>query len=76
MTLHDTIAPPGSRAAYLDLFKTVLTVGMIFAHVVQLADVAPGLIEHAFSVYINLITFSGFMLAFGPEPTFVSPSAK
>jgi hypothetical protein len=59
------VAPAGHRAPYLDLFKTILTVGMIFAHVIQLADAVPGQVAHALSVYVNLVTFSGFMLAFG-----------
>lgn len=54
-----------TRAAFLDLFKTILTVGMIFAHVIQLADAMPGQVAHALSIYTNLITFSGFMFAFG-----------
>ena len=53
------------RAIYLDLFKTVLTLGMIFAHVVQLADGTPGQIGHGLAQYFNLVTFSGFMLTFG-----------
>ncbi len=54
-----------SRAVYLDLFKTVLTVGMVLAHVIQLIDRTPGRFEHGASIYLNFITFSGFMFAFG-----------
>ena len=55
----------GGRAADLDLFKAMLAVGMIFAHVVQLADLSPGRVEQDLALYANLVTFSGFMLAFG-----------
>ncbi len=55
----------GGRAADLDLFKTLLVIGMIFAHVVQLADLSPGRAEQDLALYANLVTFSGFMLAFG-----------
>ena len=58
-------APAARRSADLDLFKTILTIGMIFAHVVQLADFTPGRVEQDLSLYANLVTFSGFMLAFG-----------
>jgi hypothetical protein len=65
MTPLVVIARTKVRAAYLDLFKTVLAVGMIFAHTIQLVDGTPGPLEHLASFYINLITFSGFIFAFG-----------
>jgi len=56
---------PPARALYLDLFKTVLVWGMVSAHVVQLLGLRLGDGASAFSDYINLVSFSGFMLAFG-----------
>jgi hypothetical protein len=58
---------PGSsaRAADLDLLKTLLVYGMIGAHVVQLITLAPRPEARGFSDFINLVTFSGFMFAFG-----------
>lgn len=53
------------RAAYLDLLKAILTVGMLFVHLVQLTDSTPAPLAILASLYLNLITFSGFMLAFG-----------
>src|ERR1700688_177735 len=64
MTL-EIIALTKVRAAYLDLIKTILAVGMIFAHSIQLVDGTPGPLEHLVSFYINLVTFSGLMSAFG-----------
>jgi hypothetical protein len=57
--------PTTARAQYLDLYKTVLVWGMVGAHVVQLLGLRLGAGAAAYSDYINLITFSGFMLAFG-----------
>jgi hypothetical protein len=56
-------APRRSQA--LDLFKTVLVVGMIATHVIQL--IADGLPEwtYVYAETINLVTFSGFLFAFG-----------
>jgi hypothetical protein len=53
-----------ARAEDLDLFKAVLVYGMVTAHVVQLL----GLRLYAandFSEFINLVSFSGFLFAFG-----------
>jgi len=57
----------GVRAQYLDLLKTLLVVGMVLAHVIQLIGirVRPIPFSNGFSDFINLVTFSGFMLAFG-----------
>jgi hypothetical protein len=55
---------PG-RAASLDLFKTLLVVGMVTIHVYQLLGRSlPDWVERL-SEFINLITFSGFLLAMG-----------
>ena len=54
-----------ARAQYLDLFKTLLVWGMIPAHVVQLLGFRLGDGAARFSDYVNLVSFSGFMLAFG-----------
>ncbi len=53
------------RAAHLDLLKTVLVAGMISAHVVQLIAEEPPGWAWIWSDYVNLVTFSGFLLAFG-----------
>jgi hypothetical protein len=54
-----------ARAAYLDLFKTLLIYGMVSTHVVQLLAARPPRWLVGYTDFINLITFSGFMLAFG-----------
>ncbi len=55
------------RVLYLDLFKTILVYGMVLAHVIQLIgnNIAPLRAANGISIVVNLITFSGFMLAFG-----------
>ena len=53
------------RALPLDLFKTLLVAGMISAHVIQLITEEPPRWAWIWSDVVNLITFSGFMLAFG-----------
>jgi hypothetical protein len=55
---------PG-RAADLDIFKTLLVWGMITAHCIQLLAFRPKPAAVNISEFINLITFSGFMFAFG-----------
>ena len=55
----------GGRAADLDIFKTMLVWGMITAHCIQLLAFRPKPPSDTISVFINLITFSGFMFAFG-----------
>jgi hypothetical protein len=60
-----TNAPAHGRAADLDLLKTLLVCGMIGAHVIQLITLAPKREALAFSDFVNLITFAGFMFAFG-----------
>lgn len=54
-----------SRLPELDLFKSLLVVGMVAIHVLQLLSRSmPGWTRHAEAV-INLVTFSGFLLAMG-----------
>lgn len=53
------------RDTALDLFKTLLVVGMVWAHCYQLLSGETSIIEDSLSLYVNLITFSGFMFAFG-----------
>lgn len=48
----------------IDIFKFLLVTGMILAHGIQLLGVQEGACRE-FSRYVNLITFSGFFLAFG-----------
>jgi len=61
---HDTAAPI-QRSSALDLFKTLLVVGMVAIHVFQLLGRSlPGWMDRL-SEGINLITFSGFLLALG-----------
>lgn len=54
-----------ARAADLDLFKTMLVWGMITAHCIQLLAFRPKPAAMAISDVVNLITFSGFLFAFG-----------
>ncbi len=54
-----------NRLADLDLLKTLLVVGMIGAHVVQLVTFRPKPEAAMFSEYANLVSFSGFLFAFG-----------
>lgn len=54
-----------ARAQYLDLLKSLLIYGMITAHVTQLLTFRPKAELSTFADFVNLITFSGFMLAFG-----------
>ena len=58
-------APSSGRAADLDLLKTLLVWGMITAHCIQLLALRPKPPALVISDFINLITFSGFMFAFG-----------
>lgn len=53
------------RAQDLDLLKTVLVIGMIGAHVIQLITFRPKPDAAMFAEYANLVSFSGFMFAFG-----------
>lgn len=57
--------PAGTRRQDLDLFKTLLVVPMIGAHVVQLITLNPRLEARVFAEYANLVSFSGFLFAFG-----------
>lgn len=56
---------PSERSQDLDLFKTLLVIGMVGAHVVQLITFRPRPEAAIFAEYANLISFSGFMFAFG-----------
>lgn len=53
------------RSQALDLLKTALVCGMVATHVVQLLAFGPPLPARAFVETVNLVAFSGFMLAFG-----------
>jgi hypothetical protein len=57
--------PAAGRSADLDVLKTVLVWGMIVAHCIQLLAFRPGPVAQTISTFINLISFSGFMFAFG-----------
>ena len=55
------------RNVELDLFKLLLVIGMIAAHVFQLlhnGETGRSMLW-VFSTYINAVTFSGFLFAFG-----------
>jgi hypothetical protein len=58
-------ANSSGRAADLDLLKTLLVWGMITAHCIQLLALRPKPPALVISDFINLVTFSGFMFAFG-----------
>jgi hypothetical protein len=54
-----------ARSGWLDLFKTLLVAGMIATHVIQLISMQlPGWTD-GFAEFVNLVTLSGFMFAFG-----------
>ncbi len=63
--MSDPTTAPSGRAAPLDFLKTVLVAGMISAHVVQLVTEEPPEWAWRWSDTVNLVTFSGFLLAFG-----------
>lgn len=55
------------RNIELDMFKILLVLGMIIAHIFQLLHdgfMFKRIISY-FSIYINAVTFSGFLFAFG-----------
>lgn len=54
-----------ARLAELDLFKTMLVLGMVTIHVLQLLSRSMPLWTERVSEFINLVTFSGFLLAMG-----------
>ena len=54
-----------SRLSELDLFKSLLVVGMIATHVLQLLSRQMPPWTDRFAEFINLVTFSGFLLAMG-----------
>ena len=56
-----------NRSIELDLFKILLVIGMVAAHVFQLLYNGEGesMVINCFSIYINAITFSGFLFCFG-----------
>jgi hypothetical protein len=53
------------RLADLDLMKTLLVIGMIGAHVIQLITFRARPEAAMFAEYANLVSFSGFLFAFG-----------
>ncbi|WP_439601052.1 hypothetical protein [Devosia sp.] len=57
--------PSSTRLADLDLLKTLLVIGMVGAHVVQLITFRPRPEAAMFAEYANLVSFSGFLFAFG-----------
>ena len=65
MRARTTTDVPSGRALPLDLLKTLLVAGMISAHVIQLVTEEPPRWALIWSDVVNLLTFSGFMLAFG-----------
>ena len=54
-----------TRSSALDIFKGLLVFGMILAHVIQILGDRNDYLLSAISKYINLISFSGFLFAFG-----------
>lgn len=57
--------PSSPRLADLDLLKTLLVIGMIGAHVIQLITFRARPEAAIFAEYANLVSFSGFLFAFG-----------
>ncbi len=54
-----------TRSSALDVFKGLLLFGMILAHIIQILEITNNSLLNAVSKYINLISFSGFLFAFG-----------
>jgi hypothetical protein len=54
-----------ARSAWLDLYKTMLVMGMVTVHVLQLLSLSMPVWTERMSEFVNLITFSGFLLAMG-----------
>jgi len=54
-----------TRSSALDIFKGLLVFGMILAHIIQILGNRNDYLLSAISKYINLISFSGFLFAFG-----------
>jgi len=54
-----------NRATDLDLLKTLLVIGMVGAHVVQLITFRARPEAAIFAEYANLVSFPGFLFAFG-----------
>jgi hypothetical protein len=53
------------RSVHIDLTKGLLTVGMVFAHVIQLLATTQIKALKEFSLLTNLVLFSGFLFCFG-----------
>lgn len=53
------------REKSIDFFKTLLVIGMITAHCIQFLGNMDTKIQYIISLFVNLITFSGFMFCFG-----------
>jgi len=65
---HSPESRPGtsaSRAQDLDLIKTLLVIAMVGAHVIQLITFRPKPDAAIFAEYANLVSFTGFIFAFG-----------
>lgn len=56
---------PSARRDDLDLFKAALVAGMVLTHVLQLLRPSLGSIETRIAEYGNLVSFAGFLFAFG-----------
>lgn len=54
-----------NRDYSLDIFKTMLVVGMLWAHSWQFMHCSASRLESLMSICVNIISFSGFMFAFG-----------
>ncbi|HAT4257873.1 hypothetical protein P5F61_08120 [Clostridium perfringens] len=54
-----------NRDRSIDFMKTILVFGMIEAHVIQFLGDKLNKLQYINSMFINLITFSGFMFCFG-----------
>ena len=65
-----------TRLADLDLLKTLLVIGMIGAHVVQLITFRAKPEAAMFAEYANLVSFSGFLFAFGIGLGLPKPEGK
>lgn len=62
---HIEIRETKKRLDFLNIYKALLVLGMITGHALMLLSNSKGEYILYYKTYINLITFSGFFLAFG-----------
>lgn len=53
------------RSTEIDLTKGILTIGMVFAHIIQFFSINQNILLKSISEFTNLVSFSGFYFSFG-----------